>query len=42
LPASGCDMMAKVRRLAMFSAKSLVIYREGESAASGPAAYYRA
>jgi hypothetical protein len=31
-----------VRLLAMFSAKSLVIYREGESAAGGPAAYYRA
>src|SRR5450631_255699 len=41
LPAYGCDMMAKVRLLAMFSANSLVINREHESAASGSAAYYR-
>ncbi len=34
-------MIAKVRLLAMFSARSLVIFREDESAASGPAAYYR-
>jgi hypothetical protein len=31
LPASGCEMMAKVRRLSMLSAKSLLMIRRGSS-----------